>query len=367
MSKIFDAHAHHLFDMPIAEAIDIFQKERELLGVERFALMSIPNDVNPQGEFHLDHMQNIRMLFIKHAFPNVAYAFAGLEHPLNVADMDDETLSKEYLRQAQEYMAAGYDGMKMLEGYPSCRKVMQRELCHKVYDKYYAYLEANNVPITMHVGNPEANWDISRADAHAIKMGRVYDSSYPTLKQLQGEVFSVMDKFPKLRLALAHFGFLNYDINTAKRWLGDYENTLLDLTPGGDQLILMQKDKEAWLKFFDEYQDRIIYGTDLYAFPLHPEGDTWETMTTRRPYFVRDFLGTDTEHTYIHTKFTGINVPENILQKVFYDNAMREYGEPKKIDLAYMRRKAQELLLVPNKIRPFADEDLRYILTQLDK
>ena len=89
MSKIFDAHAHHLFDMPIAEAIEIFQKERELLGVEKFALMSIPNDVDPEGKFYLDHMQNILMLFIKYAFPGVAYAFAGLEHPLNVADMDE--------------------------------------------------------------------------------------------------------------------------------------------------------------------------------------------------------------------------------------------------------------------------------------
>lgn len=141
--------------MPVQEAIEIFQKERELLGVEKFALMSIPNDCDAEMKFHLDVMQNIRMLFIKYSFPGVAYAFAGLEHPVNVAEMDDQTLSKMYVEQAKEYQAAGYDGMKMLEGYPSCRKVMKRELCHSVYDEYYAYLEENRVPITIHIGNPE--------------------------------------------------------------------------------------------------------------------------------------------------------------------------------------------------------------------
>lgn len=367
MQKLFDAHAHHLFDMPIQEAIEIFQKERELLGVEKFALMSIPNDCDTEMKFHLDVMQNIRMLFIKYSFPGVAYAFAGLEHPVNVAEMDDQTLSKMYVEQAKEYQAAGYDGMKMLEGYPSCRKVMKRELCHSVYDEYYAYLEENRVPITIHIGNPEANWDISRADAHAIKMGRVYDHTYPTLKQLQNETFAVLDKFPKLRMALAHFGFLNYNINDAKRWLDSYENTLLDLTPGGDQLLIMHENKEEWLKFFETYQDRIIYGTDLYAFPLNPVGDDWKTMTTRRPYFVKQFLDTDDEHVYIKTKFRGIKVPEGIRQKIYWDNAQREYGEPKIIDVEYLRDKAKTLLSVPNKRGNYADSDLKYMLSILEK
>ena len=366
MSKLFDAHAHHLFEMPIQEAIRIFKLELELLGVDKFALMSIPNDVDPEGQFYLDHMQNIRMLYIKHAFPKIAYAFAGLEHPLNVAEMDEKELSESYLRQAKEYMAAGYDGMKMLEGYPSLRKVMKRKLCDSVYDAYYAYLQENRVPITIHIGNPEANWDISRADAHAIKMGRVYDHTYPTLKEIQNETFAVMDKFPKLRMALAHFGFLNYNIDDAKRWLDSYENTLLDLTPGGDQLLLMQNNKDEWLKFFETYQDRIIYGTDLYAFPYETK-EEWLTMTTRRPYFVKRFLDTDDEHTYINTKFRGIKVPEPIREKIYFENAQRELGEPKPIDVDYMVKKAEMLLNVSNKRAKFADDDLRYMLQSLKK
>ena len=72
----------------------------------------------------------------------------------------------------------------MLEGYPSMRKVMKRPLCDKVYDRYYSFLEENGIPVTMHVANPEENWDIKNADGYAIKMGRVYDNTYPTRLQL---------------------------------------------------------------------------------------------------------------------------------------------------------------------------------------
>ena len=60
MKKVFDAHIHHLFEMPIEEAIRIFKLEFPVTGTERQAFMSIPNDVSPQGEFYFDEMQNIR-------------------------------------------------------------------------------------------------------------------------------------------------------------------------------------------------------------------------------------------------------------------------------------------------------------------
>ena len=362
MKKVFDAHVHHLFEMPIEEAIRIFKLEFPVTGTEKQAFMSIPNDVSPKGEFYLDEMQNIRMLYLKYAFSPNAYAFSGLEHPLNVAEMDSEYLSKEYLRQAEEYASVGYDGMKMLEGYPSMRKVMKRPLCDKVYDRYYSFLEENGIPVTMHVANPEENWDIKNADGYAIKMGRVYDNTYPTRLQLLDEVDGIMKKHPKLRLALAHFGFMSYDIEQAQRWVEEYEHTMFDLTPGGEQLLNMLNNWDEWLKFFEKHQDRIIYGTDYYAFP---QDEKWEENFQRRPKFLREFFETDTEHDYCGIEFCGVKLDEKILQKIYWDNAMKWFGEPKKINVEYMQKKAEELLEKPNKRAKFANEDLNYILKNI--
>ena len=358
MQKVFDAHIHHLFEMPIDEAIRIFKLEFPVTKTERQAFMSIPNDCDSKMNFYLDEMQNMRMLFLKYVFSPTAYAFSGLEHPFNVTELDEEYLSKEYLHQAEEYVLNGFDGMKMLEGYPSLRKVMKRKLCDKVYDRYYSFLEENGIPITMHVANPEENWDISKAGEYAIKMGRVYDHTYPTRLELLDEVDGIMKKHPKLKLALAHFGFMSYDIDQAKRWL-DYENTVFDITPGGEQLLNMLNNWTEWEKFFVEHQDRIIYGTDYYAFP---QDEKWEENFLRRPKFLREFFETDSEHDYGGKVFRGVKLDEKILKKIYWDNAMRLLGNPKKINLEYMKRKADELLGKQNKYAKFADEDLRYIL-----
>ena len=358
MKRIFDAHIHHLFEMPIEEAIRIFKLEFPVTETERQVFLSIPNEVSLEGEFYLDEMQNIRMLFLKHIFSPTSYAFAGLEHPVDVAERGSAWLASEYLRQAEEYYSAGFDGMKMLEGYPSLRKTMRRPLCDGVYDKYYSFLEEMGIPVTMHVANPEENWDKTKASEDAIKAGRVYDRSYPTRLELLSEVFEILKKHPKLKFALAHFGFMSYDIEMAKRWM-DFENTVFDITPGGEQLINMSKNWDRWGKFFEDYQDRIIYGSDYYAFP---QDENWEISFTRRPKFIREFFETDCEHDYLGTTFRGVNLDEKIINKIYFENSMKRLGEPKAIDLTYLERRASELLKKTNKRARHADMDLEYII-----
>ena len=358
MKKVFDAHIHHTYEMHIKDAIRIFKLEFPVTDTKRQAFMSIPNKVSPEHVFYLNEMQNIRMLFLKHSFSPTAYAFAGLEHPIDASEREDSHLSDLYLKQAEEYKAAGFDGMKMLEGYPSVRKAMKRPLCHSVYDKYYSFLEENNIPVTMHLANPESLWNLAEADEYSIKMGRVCDSTYPTKNELHDEVDGIMKKHPRLRLTLAHFGFMSTDIERAKRWMS-YENTCVDITPGGEQLLKMGKEWDKWESFFVEHQDRIVYGSDYYAYP---KDEKWEENFTRRPKLIREFFETDTEHEYQGEKFRGVKLDEKILEKIYWSNSMKFLGEPKKIDYRYMRNAAESLLNVKNKYSPFANEDLEYIL-----
>lgn len=256
-------------------------------------------------------------------------------------------------------MKAGFDGIKMFEGYPSMRKAIGRPLYHSVYDKFYTYLEDNEIPVILHFANPETFWDISKIDAYSKEKGRYCDETHPTKAQLHEELDGVMKKHPRLKLALAHFGFMAYDIKMAERWLLDYPNTLIDITPGGEQLLMISQSWDTWRPFFEKYQDRIIYGSDAYAFP---KTENWEINFKRRPEFLRKLFETDGEHDYVNRPFRGVNLDKSIRQKIYYDNAVRILGEPKKIDYGYMKEKARALLLVKNKREENADKDLKYIL-----
>lgn len=99
MEKQFDVHCHHLFEMPIEEAISIFKDDFQATGTVRQNFLGLPCDVDNKGVFFFSDMQNIRMLFLKHAFSPTGYAFAGLEHPLDVKERDEDYLSELYLSQ----------------------------------------------------------------------------------------------------------------------------------------------------------------------------------------------------------------------------------------------------------------------------
>ena len=111
-----------------------------------------------------------------------------------------------------------------------------------------------------------------------------------------------------------------------------------------------------------QYQNRIVYGTDFYAFP---KDEKWEENYKRRTNFVRQFLETDGEHLYIDKTFRGVKMEESLRQKLYYENAMRELGEPKKIDLNYLQNKAEMLLKKGDHKDKFAQTDLEFILKNL--
>ena len=358
MEKVFDLHVHYTFDIPLEDTLSIFREEFMQTGTDKCCFLSLPHNVE-NGKVYYDETQNIKGLYLKQNFSPNAYAFAGLVHPTDYADV--ATVSADFLAQAKEYLSVGFDGVKMLEGYPSLIKARKLPIDSPVFDEFYAFMEANSYPILMHLANPAENWDIAKADRFAIQAGRIYDDTYPTKEELTAQLFRVMEKFPKLKLILAHFGFFSDNIANAERFFR-YENTLLDITPGGEQLINMGKQWTLWLPFWEKYQDRILYGTDFYAFP---KDENWETAYQRRPRFLRQFLETKQEFLYLDEAFTGVSVDKYIRDKIYRKNFTKLLGAPKPINKNYLVEQAQTLLAVPNKKSNNAQKDLEYILNAL--
>ena len=52
MKRVFDAHIHHTFEMPLADAVRIFKEEFPVTHTERQAFMSLPNKVSPEHIFY---------------------------------------------------------------------------------------------------------------------------------------------------------------------------------------------------------------------------------------------------------------------------------------------------------------------------
>lgn len=330
---VFDAHVHYLQPVPVRQSVENYKEIFELENAENVCFLSVPIEES----LVLDPLQNLKGLYYKKMFEGMAYAFAGLEH---YPEMPYEEKADDFLRQVKEYMSVGFDGIKMFEGQPKLRKYTGLALDDEAYDKFYTYLEENEIPVIMHIANPSEYWDRTKVSEAVIKMGRFFDETYPEFDELYAELFRMLDKHPNLHFTLAHWGFMSESLETAERFMC-YKNTGFDVTPGGEQYKhMLDTDREGWINFIKKYSDRIRYGADSYNFKKY---ENWEDTVLYRHELIHNFFETDTEHVYDVFTYRGIKLAPELRDKIYRQNATREFGSPKAIDIDYCIKKAKSL------------------------
>ncbi len=317
---IIDAHVHMSMPCTIPESEEHFREVMELRGYERMVFQAYtenPEKVNP--------LANTEALYYKLRFPG-CYACGSLLHC-----HDERDTARGYAVQAEKLWDMGFDGMKMLEGKPAVRRALGHRLDDEIFDLYYAFLEENRIPLTMHLADPSYFWDADRVTPEIIRRGWFCgDGTYPSYDDFYDEIFGVLEKFPRLSLTLAHFGFMSRHPERAQRFMG-YENTMLDLTPGGEMFVGFSQDTEYWRDFFLTHRRRILFGTDTYndsqreftygnasgrcrlvrSFLEYSEPFAWPTLTGPRPDGLLYPLG----------------LPRDVLRDIYRENALRRYGE----------------------------------------
>lgn len=351
MKPVFDAHVHYLMKTPVKDSIYSYSEMMKLTGTQKLLFLSIV-DLE-----QIDFTQNLKGLFYKNYFASDAYAFASLEPQENI---QEEALSKNYLSQAEKFMSVGFDGMKMLQGKPSKRRTSKYKLSDKVYDRFYSFMEETGFPITMHNADPIEMWDLSNASSYAIEHGWVCDGNDLTQMQMIEDVFEVLKKHPKLHLTLAHFGFLGKEKELAKKFLGDYEYTMFDMTPAYEEYSHMSFDLEFWVNFITLYSDRFKYGTDGENFDING-AQPWEESTVIMPNLIRTWCETDKEFEFLGYKMRGAKFSQEVLDKLYMKNALNELKDPKKIDFNFVLGEIERLKkLYINDV--FKSSDLDYVM-----
>ncbi len=278
---------------------------------------------------------NPEALYLKAKYPSLFYAFGGLDY--SAAFMGSKQAEPSLPEQVDNLMQMGFDGIKMVEGKPSFRKMLQIPFDNGFYKEFFAYVESLGFPILFHVNDPEEFWDAGKAPKWAKEQGWFYDSTYPTKEQLYDEVENVLDTCPNLKVIFAHFYFLSADLERVASLLDKYGNVHLDLTPGVEMFYNFSAKRDAWRNFFLSYQDRLVYGTDISS------EQTLE-QAVARAWLVRNFLETD-KGFFVppsadnllgepEAPLQGIKIPRDALEKMYTKNFERIVGrKPKELNL----------------------------------
>jgi len=312
---IVDSHMHMRTEAGDVE--ELFAKIQSLTKggkVEAINIACIP----PWDDQALD--QNALAILFKARHPRTTFAFGGLSY--NFPGRTNERL--DYAEQARRLLAMGFDGIKMIEGKPSMRKMTRLPLSARVYDRFYALMEGRQTPILLHLGDPEGFWDKAYVEKWSIPEEWTYiDGTFPARETLYAELENVLGRFPRLQLTLAHFGFLSADPQKAAQFLDRHPSVCLDLTPGTEMYDNFTLQPAAWRSFFTRYPDRILLGTDN-GYDAGGSVEEFAQRASKHVECIRQFLETDGPFSaWGRPELHGLQLRRDVLEKIYAGNFRR--------------------------------------------
>jgi predicted TIM-barrel fold metal-dependent hydrolase len=299
---------------------------------------------------------NPGLIAFKARHPDRAYISGALDYTQVLGD--PEHMPGILAAQVHALKAIGFDGLKMTEGKPPNRKWLPFRLDAPGYEGLWSALEDVDMPVVLHVGDPETYWDAERCPRRARERGWFYgDGTYPLKEELYSEMEHVLQRHPRLKVILAHFYFLSADLERASQFLDAHPNACFDLAPGAEMYNNFTRNEHS-RDFFLHYQDRVIYGTDTTTGSIEHDGDQGVRTALGRGWTVRTFLETDSVFRppeallrWLESDlrgFRGIALPREVLVKIYSANLERAFGPaPAPLDhsaaLAEVRRVAHLL------------------------
>ena len=324
---VIDSH-WHLYTWEDRQGQDFraaIARIKESLGLAAVNICSIPiyKDLGPA--------QNLLAALYKLSDPS-AYAYGGLvypEKPLRIP----MPAGTDPLSQLTELRKIGFDGIKLLEAKPLEQKEYQVFLDDPYYEPFFDACERDRVPLILHAADPETFWDIDRIPQRFLDRGWFYgDGTYLPYERIYEQLYTVLERHPRLRVTFAHFFFLSGRPEKLEELFSRYPNVCVDITPGAEMYADFREKREFYRDFFTKWSGRIMLGTDS---ALRDTGD----VDTGRIGSVFRFLTTDEPVHIIAEDCRGLALDAGAADDILWRNFRRTAGEsPRPADREALRR-----------------------------
>lgn len=252
---MIDGHIHYA---------DSLQKERLQYIIDTYELSGIAIQCIPKGGKL--PVEEDAFSFKKHTNIPV-YVFGGLDR--KIYSLEKKQMKRALPEEVKRLIKMGCTGIKMLEGKPNVRKEYSiPDFDETVWEEYWDTLEKLQIPVYMHVNDPEEFWDENKVSSYAKQAGWFYDDTYVRNEDQYRQMEEVLKRHPDLRILFPHFFFLSRYLDRLSWIFEHYPNVYTDITPGIELYYNLSEQKEQAINFFTRYQDRICFGTDIGARSL---------------------------------------------------------------------------------------------------
>ena len=186
-------------------------------------------------------------------------------------------------------------------------------------DPIWAICGELNIPVLIHSAEPALFWEPKDKNNERWlelkqKPGRYRGDSdfFPSFEELLEEQHDIFRKHPQTIFINAHMGWMANDLDRMSSHLDKYPNVMTEI---GAVLAELGRQPRRARKFMVDYQDRVMFGKDSYKKEEYYV--YFRVLETKDEYFGYY------RKRHAFWKMYGMNLPDSVLKKVYYKNALK--------------------------------------------
>lgn len=185
-------------------------------------------------------------------------------------------------------------------------------------DAVWAKCGELGIPVLIHTGEPFQFW-LPRDSRNERwlelkqKPGRYRDPrKFPSWEAVMKEQHNIFRKHKNTKFIDAHLGWMGNDLNRLGKLLDECPNVYTEI---GAVLAELGRQPRFARKWLIKYQDRVMFGKDTWKPKEYPV--YFRVLETEDEYF--NYY----RKRHAHWKMYGLNLPNEVLKKLYYKNALQ--------------------------------------------
>jgi predicted TIM-barrel fold metal-dependent hydrolase len=257
------------------------------------------------------------VLTMKGRYPDRFVVFANMSYD----DLNTPGFGKRVAARLEQDVENGAQGLKIFKDFGMELKYANGQRVHvddPEFDLVFEKCADLKIPVLIHVAEPSAffdPWDYSNERWLELKQfpGRARPpSAYPPFETLMAERNHLFSKHPRTNFIAAHLAFHGNDLQRLGKLFEAYPNVNVDIAA-----VLAELGRQPYSAhdFLIKYQDRILMGKDIYD--VNEYKWYFRCLETRDEYF--EYY----RKRHAFWRIYGFEVPDEVLKKVYYKNALR--------------------------------------------
>lgn len=254
---------------------------------------------------------------LKGSYPDRFAVFAGMDF----SDIDNPDYGARAARQLEQDVRAGAQGLKIFKNFGMDLKDGQGRripVDDPRFDPVFRKCGELGIPVLIHTGEPRALFDpMDRYNERWLEL-KLYPrrarppERYPRFDDLMAEQHRLFARHPRTNFINAHLGWYGNDLERLGKLLDRLPNVYTEIGAVVEELGRQPRFARQWL---ERYQDRVMFGKDTWR---PPEYHTYfRILETADEYFDHD-----RKHHGLW-KVYGLDLPDEVLKKLYYKNALR--------------------------------------------